>query len=124
MSAEELVRTFCDTVVNDRRLDLIDEIFATDCCLHHNMAALRVGSREELKQLVVRLCSALPRLHVTLDRLVVNRGQEVDAIWRIQTDGYGESASTGEIIGATVFLIEDGRIRRAWADWRGSSAAA
>ncbi len=124
MSAEELVRTFCDTVVNDRRLDLIDEIFATYCCLHHNMAALRADSREELKQLVVRLCSHLPRLHVTLDRLVVNRGQEVDAIWRIQTDGYGESSSSGEIMGATVFLIEDGRIRGVWADWRGVSSAA
>ncbi|MBA2362675.1 MAG: nuclear transport factor 2 family protein [Chloroflexia bacterium] len=118
MSAEELVRTFCDTVVNDRRLELIDELFAADCCLHGNLSTMRAGSREEFKQLVIQLCADLPHLHVTLDRLIVNRGQEVDAIWTIHTDGYRAAPHTGEIVGATVFLIEDGRIRGAWADWR------
>ncbi len=118
MSAEELVRTFCDTVVNDRRLELIDELFAADCCLHGNLSTMRAGSREEFKQLVIQLYADLPHLHVTLDRLIVNRGQEVDVIWTIHPDGDDPSSHVGEFMGATVFLIEDGRILGAWTDWR------
>lgn len=128
MPAEELVRTFCEKVVNARNLDLIDELFAEDYCLHADFHALRAQSREEFKQMVSRLEAELPHLHVTLSRVVVNGEKEVDAVWTIDSDGDDEGGAdrglTARITGATVFLIENGRITGAWAEWGSARRAA
>ncbi len=75
------VRLFVETVVNEGRLDLIDELIAADYTGHLSCADIVVAGPDGVRQLVSSRRRTHPGLHVTIkdqvaeDDLVVTRWQ-------------------------------------------------
>jgi steroid delta-isomerase-like uncharacterized protein len=110
---EAFVRRWIDDGFNNRRLAVVDELFAEDFSVNGN-----VIGRHGLRQNMQRHLSGFPDLHVTIDDLVAD-GEKV-AVWYTAEgthDGPFEGMpATGrrvKWIGSDLFYVDSGKITRA-----------
>ena len=113
-----LVRRFFDEVMNEGRLDVVDEIFAPEYVNRHAHPGQTPGP-EGVRQLVTNVRRAFPDLEETVDDLVA----EGDCVaLRLTLRGTHKGpfrgvAGTGrrvEVMGMAIVRVEDGRIPEGW----------
>jgi ketosteroid isomerase-like protein len=117
--AEALLRRMFDEVINQGRLEVVDELFAEDFVDHGPMGDLR--GREAFKQLVAGWRAAVPDVHCDVDTVVV-AGDLCG--WLVRTtgthtgDGLGFPA-TGrrfQTVSANIGRFRDGKAAEHWAE--------
>jgi predicted ester cyclase len=86
-----MVRRFVDEVMNQGKVDVIDELVATDY-VEHQTPPGAPATRDGLKQMMTSLHQAFPDLHVTLDD-TISEGDKV--VMRTTTHG----TQKGEFMG-------------------------
>lgn len=116
-----IVERFYDEAINQRRLDVLDEIlspeFAGDKLEHEGTSS----TREQLKRGLAMILNAFPDYHQTIHDWIVADGKVV-ARWT--TTGthlgpYNGIAPTGKVIrehGIDIFQVEGGRIVAHWVE--------
>lgn len=119
-AAEKLLRRFYDALINQRNLDVLDELIAPDFVDHSPWNAAETV--QDLKALFKGLFAAFPDFKATVEDLIVV-GDKV--ITRVKMSG----TNTGELMGMpptgkpmTTRLIEvnrvgGGKIREHWENW-------
>jgi steroid delta-isomerase-like uncharacterized protein len=116
---KELIRRIFDEVINQGRMDALDELFTDDYVDHGPMGEMR--GRDTFRQLVEQWRAAVPDVHCEVDNLLVD-GEL--AGWTVRTtgthtgDGLGFPA-TGkrfETVSANIGRIRDGRAAEHWAE--------
>src|SRR5580765_1677006 len=109
---KELIRRIFDEVVNQGRMDALDELFTDDYVDHGPMGDMQ--GRDTFRQLVEMWRAAVPDVHCEVDNLVAD-GDLVG--WTVRTtgthtgDGLGFPA-TGkrfETVSANIGRMRDGR---------------
>jgi steroid delta-isomerase-like uncharacterized protein len=121
MTAEvqTLLQRIFDEIINDGRLDVVDELFAEDFVDHGPMGDIQ--GREEFKSLVAQWRSAVPDVHCVVENVVTD-GEL--AGWLVRTtgthtgDGLGFPA-TGkpfETVSANLGRLRDGRAIEHWSE--------
>lgn len=120
-SDRALVERFFEEVINQRKLDVLDEIlspnFAGDKLEHEQT----FSTREQLKQGLGMILKAFPDYHQTIHDWIVADGKVV-ARWT--TSGthlgvYNGIAPTGRVIrehGIDIFQVEGGQIVAHWVE--------
>jgi predicted ester cyclase len=118
-ASQELIRRIIDEVINQGRLDAIDELFTEDYVDHGPMGDM--PGRDTFRQLVEQWRAAVPDVHCEVDNLVVEGDL---AGWTVTTtgthtgDGLGFPA-TGkrfETVSANIGRMRDGRAAEHWAE--------
>jgi len=116
---ETLLRRIFDEIINEGRLEAVDELFADDFVDHGPMGDIQ--GREEFKQLVAQWRSAVPDVHCVVENVVTD-GEL--AGWLVRTtgthtgDGLGFPA-TGkpfETVSANLGRLRDGRAAEHWSE--------
>ena len=124
MSTEEnkaLVRRFFDEAINQRKLDILDEILAPhfegNKLEHEN----RSNTRAELKAMLAMVFNAFPDYHQTIVDWIAE-GQKVVARWTTRgthQGPYNAIPPTGKVIiehGIDIFRVVDGQIVEHWVE--------
>ena len=121
MSAEEnkaLVRRYVEEVVNQRNLDLLDEIFAPDF-VEYGADTDQVSGVEDAKQFFDMLRSGFPDFQGTIEDLFAE-GDKVVLRFTFRGTHQGEFmgiAPTGKQVtmpGIDIFRIADGKLVELW----------
>ena len=120
MSAHEtLIRRMFDEIINAGKLDVADELFASNFIDHGPMGEMR--GIEAFKQLVAMWRAAVPDVHCAVEN-VFESGEMV--AWNVRVRG----THTGEMLGIpasgrsfeyvtpNIARIENGRAAEHWAD--------
>jgi ketosteroid isomerase-like protein len=116
---EALVRRMFDEIVNQGRLELVDELFTADYVDHGPLGD--VAGRDAFRQLVAQWRDAVPDVRCEIDRVIV---QGDLCAWLVRTtgthtgDGLGFPA-TGrrfETVSANLGRFRDGRAAEHWAE--------
>jgi steroid delta-isomerase-like uncharacterized protein len=116
---KELIRRIFDEVINQGRMDALDELFTDDYVDHGPMGEMR--GRDTFRQLVEQWRAAVPDVHCEVDS-VIRQGDLVG--WLVRTtgthtgDGLGFPA-TGrrfETVSANIGRIRDGRAVEHWSE--------
>jgi steroid delta-isomerase-like uncharacterized protein len=114
-----LLQRIFDEIINEGRLDAVDELFAEDFVDHGPMGDIH--GREEFKSLVAQWRSAVPDVHCVVENVVTD-GEL--AGWLVRTtgthtgDGLGFPA-TGkpfETVSANLGRLRDGRAVEHWSE--------
>jgi steroid delta-isomerase-like uncharacterized protein len=122
MSAENeaLVRRYVEEVYDQRKLDVIDEIFAPDFTLHDPDLPGGAGRAPEgIKRIVETFVEAFPDLQVSLDD-ELSSAEKVVTRWTSRGTHQGELmgiAPTGKRIEVTavgIWRVSEGKISEAW----------
>jgi steroid delta-isomerase-like uncharacterized protein len=116
---EALVRRYVEEVYDQRRLEVVDEIFAPDFILHD--PDLPGGGRgpEGIKRIVEIFVGAFPDLQLTLDD-ELSSGEKVVTRWTARGTHQGELmgiAPTGnriEVSTIGIWRVAEGKITEAW----------
>jgi predicted ester cyclase len=115
----DIVRRIFDEVINQGRLDAIDELFTEDYVDHGPMGDM--NGRATFRQLVEQWRDAVPDVHCTVDNLIVEGDL---AGWTVHTtgthtgDGLGFPA-TGKrfaTVSANIGRMRDGKAAEHWAE--------
>lgn len=115
-------RRYFDEVINRRRLEVIDELFAPRYREHDPANAVDTRGPDGVRAEVAATLRALPDLEETVDDLVVD-GDRVAVRWTMRGSHDGmlmDIAPTNrpiEVGGMVIFRFEDGRIAEAWWNW-------
>jgi steroid delta-isomerase-like uncharacterized protein len=119
MDGKELVRRIFEEIVNQGRIDAVDELMAEDFLDHGPMGDTQ--GREAFKASITAWRSAVPDVHCEVDNLIA----EGDTVgWTVHTtgthtgDGLGFPA-TGkpfETVSANIGRFKDGRATEHWAE--------
>ena len=116
---QALLQRIFDEIINEGRLDVVDELFAPDFVDHGPMGDIQ--GREEFKSLVAQWRSAVPDVHCVVENVVTD-GEL--AGWLVRTtgthtgDGLGFPA-TGkpfETVSANLGRLRDGRAVEHWSE--------
>ncbi len=122
MSAEEnkaLVRRYAEEILNQKNLDLFDEIFAPDF-VQYAAEPNQVSGVEDLKQFFVMMRSGFPDFQVTVEDLFAAEGDKVVLRFTFRGIHQGEFigvSPTGNQVtmaGIDIFRIADGKIVELW----------
>src|SRR3712207_5743098 len=121
MSAENeaLVRRYVEEVYDQRKLEVADELFASDFTLHDPDLPGGARGPEGIKNIVRTFVDAFPDLQVSLDD-EMSSGEDVISRWTARGTHQGELmriAPTGNRIDVTTLGIwrgRDGKISEAW----------
>ena len=125
MSAEKndatyFVRRHAEEIINGRRLDLVDELYAPDAVFHDPLA--RGGAahgREEIKSFFASLVQAMPDFRFTIEDAF---GTADRSVWRgvvsatLQNE-FGPLPATGKHASVPItelFRVVDNRIAEVW----------
>jgi steroid delta-isomerase-like uncharacterized protein len=126
MSTEQyktLVRRFIEQVYNQKRIEVLDELFAADF-VNHDPAKPHVRTLDDLKQDTSAVYAALPDLQCTIDDLVAE-GDKVAVRYTLRGTNRGTSAAfgtpgTGRKVTITAICIIRVAARKAvevWSNW-------
>jgi len=116
---EALVRRYPEEVYNQRRLEVVEEIFAPDFILHDPDLPGGARGPEGIKHIVETFVGAFPDLQVTLDD-ELSSGEKVVTRWTTRATHQGELmgiAPTGnqvEVTALGIWRVSDGKIAEAW----------
>ena len=122
MSPEEnkaLVRRYAEELLNQKNLDLFDEIFAPDFVLY-GADPDQVSGVEDLKQFFVMLRSGFPDFQVTIEDLFAAEEDKVVLRFTFRGTHQGEFMGIGPtgnrvtMPGIDIFRIADGKIVELW----------
>ena len=117
--ASATLRRMFDEIVNQGRLETVDELFAEDFVDHGPMGDIR--GREAFKQLVSRWRSAVPDVHCELDHVII---QGDLAAWLVRTTGTHTGDALGfpatgkrfETVSANLGRFRDGKGVEHWSE--------
>jgi steroid delta-isomerase-like uncharacterized protein len=115
---KELARRVVDELLNQRKLDVIDEIFAEDC-VDHQGALGPAGDRESLKLYLRPVMDGFPGAHFEIINLIAEGDMvllHLEFSGTHSAEFVGVAASGKHVKNATmtVFRIGDGRIAERW----------
>jgi predicted SnoaL-like aldol condensation-catalyzing enzyme len=116
-----IVRRLYDEVFNQRKLDLADEIFASDHVFHLPSLPQEEWPPDAVKGLVALHCKLYPDIQVTVEEEVAE-GERVVTSWTARGTLADELRSIdsgdGEVeaSGVNICRVSDGQIRETW--WR------
>jgi steroid delta-isomerase-like uncharacterized protein len=116
---EALVCRYVEEVYDQRRLEVADEIFASDFTLHDPDLPGGARGPEGMKRVVGTFVGAFPDLQVTLDD-EFSSGEKVVTRWTSRGTHQGELmgiAPTGnriEVTAVGIWRVADGKISEAW----------
>jgi steroid delta-isomerase-like uncharacterized protein len=122
MSPEEnkaLVRRYAEELLNQKNLDLFDEIFAPDF-VQYGADPDQVSGVEDLKQFFVMLRSGFPDFQVTIEDLFAAEEDKVVLRFTFRGTHQGEFMGIGPtgnrvtMPGIDIFRIADGKIVELW----------
>jgi predicted ester cyclase len=121
MSAENeaLVRRYVEEVYDQRKLGVVDEIFASNFTLHDPDLPGGARGPEGIKRIVETFVDAFPDLQVSLDD-ELSSGEKVVTRWTSRGTHQGELmgiAPTGnrvEVTAVGIWRVAEGKIAEAW----------
>ena len=114
-----LVRRYAEEILNQKNLDLFDEIFAPDF-VQYGAEPNQVSGVEDLKQFFVMMRSGFPDFQVTIEDLFAAEGNKVVLRFTFRGTHQGEFmgiASNGNQVtmaGIDILRIADGKIVELW----------
>ena len=116
---EARVRRMFDEVINQGRLDVVDELFAEEFVDHGPMG--RMEGRETFKAMIKQWRDAVPDVHCEIDSVIVDGDL---CAWLVRTtgthtgDGLGFPATHRrfETLSANIGRFRDGRATEHWAE--------
>ena len=119
---KELARRIMEEIWNNQRVDLADEIIASDFVQHDPHSPFPVEGLEAYKQFVKHYLNAFPDLHFTIEE-IVSDGQTVVTRWSSTGTHSGDlpgipatgrrTTSSGIVCGR----VENGRFVESWSNW-------
>jgi steroid delta-isomerase-like uncharacterized protein len=116
---EALVRRYVEEVYDQRKLEVVDEIFAADFTLHDPDLPGGARGPEGIKRIVETFVDAFPDLQVTLED-EFSSGEKVVTRWTSKGTHQGELmgiAPTGrriEVAAVGIWRVSEGEIAEAW----------
>jgi predicted ester cyclase len=121
MSAENkaIIRRLIDEVWNQRKLDVLDEIFAPNAVIYDPSVPGLSRGPEGAKQYVRLFCAAFPDTQVTADDIFAE-GDKVALRWSSRGTHKGELmgiAPTGKqvtVTGQAIYRLANGKIEEDW----------
>ena len=121
MSAENeaLVRRYVEEVYDQRKLGVVDEIFAADFALHDPDLPGAASGPEGIKRIVEAFLGGFPDLRVTLDD-ELSSGDKVVTRWTARGTHRGElmgiapSGNRIEVTALGIWRVSGGKIAEAW----------
>ena len=124
MSAENkaLARRLLEEAFNAGRLDVAEELVASDFVGHDPSLPEEVRGPAGLKELIAGYRTAFPDIHVTIEDQIAD-GDRVVTRWSAKGTHQGElmgMPATGKqatVTGITIDRIADGRIAESWNNW-------
>lgn len=94
-----VVARFWNEVVNRGYLEVVDEIFASDCVVHDpnykDLMGRDLRGRDEVKECVEKVRTAFPDVHVTIDAQMTAESDHILTRWT------GTGTNTGPILDGT-----------------------
>ncbi len=113
-----LLHHFWEKVFNGRKLEIIDELFASDW-MYHGIGGQELNGPEELKQFLTIYFNAFPNIHATIEDIIAE-GDKV--VTRVTVQGTHKAdlmgiAPTGKKIKCSVICIsriQNGKIAEDW----------
>jgi predicted ester cyclase len=116
---KELIRRMFDEVINQGRMDRLDEFFVDDFVDHGPMGDLH--GIDAFRQVVEQWRAAVPDVHCTVDNLVVEGDV---AGWTVHTTGTHTGDQLGfpatgkrfETVSANVGRMRDGKASEHWSE--------
>jgi steroid delta-isomerase-like uncharacterized protein len=120
-SNEELARRYFEELINESRLDLVDEILAADIVLHFPGRPSPVRGREEFKQLTLGHTNIFPDRRFTIEQTLAWDGWAVVRWTQRATHsgtylGYPPTGKPVTVTGLSLFRIADGKIAEHWVE--------
>jgi predicted ester cyclase len=117
--ARAVIRRIFDEVINQGRVDSVDELFTEDYVDHGPMGDMQ--GREAFKQLVQMWRGAVPDVHCEVDHIVVDGDT---AGWLVRTTGTHTGEGLGfpptgksfETLSANLGILRDGKAAEHWAE--------
>ncbi|MGH2735772.1 MAG: ester cyclase [Actinomycetota bacterium] len=122
MSTGAIARRFFDEVFSEGKLDLVDELFATDYVGHPSESEEATRGPEGVKEYVAGLRGAASDLTVTVEDQVAE-GDKVVTRWMAQGTHDGElmgiapTGRTAVVAGITIQRLRDGKVVEGWTNW-------
>jgi steroid delta-isomerase-like uncharacterized protein len=122
MSASAIARRFFDEVFSQGKLDLVDELFATDYVGHPSGNEESTRGPQGVKQYVGTLRGGVSDLTVTVEDQVVE-GDKVVTRWIARGTHDGElmgippTGRTAAVTGITIQRLQDGKVVEGWTNW-------
>jgi steroid delta-isomerase-like uncharacterized protein len=116
-----VVERFYDEAINQRRLEVLDEILAPEFQGDKLEREQTFSTREQLKRGLGKILNAFPDYHQTIHDWIVADGKVV-ARWTTRgthLGPYNGIAPTGRVIhehGIDIFQVENGRIVAHWVE--------
>jgi steroid delta-isomerase-like uncharacterized protein len=116
---EALVRRYIEEVYDQRKLEVVEEIFAPDFTLHDPDMPGAGSGPEGIKRIVENAVGAFPDLRVTLED-ELSSGEKVVTRFTFRGTHQGELmglAPTGKRIDVTtigIWRVAEGKIKEAW----------
>ena len=126
MSAEQnraIVSRFYNELWNERKLDVADEIFASDCVTHQLQSGAEavpaVRNPESVKRHVSEWLDGFPDLHFTVEQMLSEGDRVVSqcVMDGTHTGAWQGISPTGKRVSVRLFVIhyiEDGKIAKDW----------
>ena len=125
MSVEQnkaIIRRVWEEMTNQRKLDLVDELFADDYVVHVNVPGMEViRGRDAFKQALPALYTAFPDLHETIEDMVAEGDKVVvRTSWTGTHQGeWMGVAPTGKKVAVTAIAINlfvNGKMADGWRE--------
>jgi steroid delta-isomerase-like uncharacterized protein len=116
-NGKDVVRRYFVDLMNDQRLDAVDEIMTQDCAFRAPVMPAEMRGADVFRQVVAGLHRTFPDLRFTLHDLIAEDDRVVGS-WTMEGTHQGEwlgVAATGRrlsVTGIDTFRIRDGRIAR------------
>jgi steroid delta-isomerase-like uncharacterized protein len=125
MSVEEnkaLARRWAEDVINQRNLDAVDEIYASDFVGHDPTMPEEIRGVEGRREFYGMYQSAFPDAHITIEDQLAE-GEKVVTRWTGRGTHQGElmgvppSGNQVEVAGMTISRIEGGKTAEEWDNY-------
>src|SRR5919106_548958 len=122
MSNSAIARRFFDEVFSQGKLDLVDELFATDYVGHPSVNEEVTRGPQGVKEYVGALRKAASDFTVTVEDQVAE-GDKVVTRWTTQGTNDGElmgippTGRPATVTGITIQRLQDGKVVEGWTNW-------
>ena len=124
-SNKATVRRYFEEALDKRRLDILDEIVATDCIIHRPEASEPIRGVEDFKRALQKILQAYSEFTTTIHDLIADEDRVAcrlshRAVNRNEwTSRLGRHAVAGKTVSwpaIAIFRIRDGKIAEEWVN--------